>query len=96
MPIADPTTARGTVHRGLRASSPSGADDSKPMNARTANTMPLKIPLYVPVAAWLGLNVCSVKRPVFERIIQSESATKTVISKMPRITPASVERRMSR
>ena len=45
MPIAEKTTARGTVQRGLRASSPSGAADSKPMNASTAKTIPLKIPL---------------------------------------------------
>ena len=66
------------------------------MNASTAKTMPLKMPLYVPAAACVGLNVCSVRRPVFDRIIHAESATKTEISKMPRITPACVDSRMSR
>jgi len=42
------------------------------------------------------LNVWSVRRPVFERIIQADSATKTTISKMPRMTPACVESLTSR
>jgi hypothetical protein len=80
----------------LRASSPIGVADSKPMNARIANTMPLKIPVNVPSTAFDGLNVCSVRSPRLESSIHADSATNTPISKIPRMTPACVDRRTSR
>jgi hypothetical protein len=76
---AEPITARGIVRRGLRASSPNGAAASKPMKARIANTIPLKVPSKVPTSLLWGLKVWSVRSPVFDRIIQSDSATKTLI-----------------
>src|SRR5207244_2434779 len=92
---AEPTTANGTVRRGLRASSPSGAAASKPMKARIANTMPRKTPLQPP-RAWCGLNGARLRSPVFESSIQTASAPKTAISNAPRITPAVVDSRTSR
>ena len=65
------------------------------MKARIANTIPLKIPLQWP-AAWFGLNGCTFRSLVFEKSIHSASAPKIAISNAPRITPAVVERRMSR
>src|ERR671935_93264 len=83
------TTAKGTVRRGLRASSPSGAAASKPMKARIANTIPRKTPLQPP-RAWSGLKGARLRSPVFESSIQIASAAKTAISNAPRITPAVV------
>jgi hypothetical protein len=96
MPIAmhEPITARGTVQRGLRASSPNGAAASNPMKARIENTIPLKMPLKVPASALVGSKIPP--GMPFERIIQTARAKKTPISKMPSATPAFVESRTSR
>ena len=65
------------------------------MKARIAKTIPRKTPFQWPTA-WLGLKGTPLSFPAFESSIQIASAPKTVISKAPRITPAVVERRMSR
>jgi hypothetical protein len=65
------------------------------MKARIAKTIPLKTPLQSPTA-WFGLNGCAFRSPAFEISIQTARAPKIAISKAPRITPAVVERRMSR
>lgn len=101
MPIrkAEPTTARGIVQRGRFASSPSGAAASNPMKARIPKIIPLKIPEKSLVASglWLaGLKAWRSRLSAFERIIQTASAPKIVISMIPSTTPARVERRTSR
>jgi len=66
------------------------------MKARIANTIPLNTPAYVPPGACDGLNVWIVMSLKFEISIHADNATKTAISKTPRITPAFVEIRTSR
>src|ERR1700694_6157181 len=59
--IVDPTIAIGSVLRGLRVSSASGATDSKPESARIVKTTPSQSPL--PLGVLPGLNDETLKPP---------------------------------
>ena len=86
--------ARGTVRRGLCASSASGADDSKPANARKAKMTPCRMPSQPPSPGSkleAGLKVAAVLPLPASAISQIARATKTTISMHPRMTEASAE-----
>ena len=85
-------TARGIVRRGSRASSPSGATASKPMNASRQKIMPWKAGS---TPASPGTNTLSVFCSALT-MRSAEMSRKIAISMMPSTTPVRAERAMPR